>query len=131
MLADITDPLSYGRLVLDRPADVRPPHVLLTEGLLDAATPADTSEALASAMGLEILAPKVHLSQAMQIDNVRVLLPPQTGNLQRNGFAVTAVLSQWDTLDHFAIFTTDKVARLYKRFLGSTLLDGEAVADFK
>lgn len=131
MLADITDPLSYGRLVLERPVDVRPPHVLLTEGLLDAATPADTSEALASAMGLEILAPKVHLSQAMQIDNVRVLLPPQTGNLQRNGFAVTAVLSQWDTLDHFAIFTTDKVARLYRRFLTSTLLDGEAVADFK
>ncbi len=131
MLADITDPLSYGRLVLERPVDVRPPHVLLTEGLLDAATPADTSEALASAIGLEILAPKVHLSQAMQIDNVRVLLPPQTGNLQRNGFAVTAVLSQWDTLDHFAIFTTDKVARLYKRFLTSTLLDGEAVADFK
>lgn len=131
MLADITDPLSYGRLVLDRPADVRPPHVLLTEGLLDAATPADTSEALASAIGLEILAPKVHLSEAMLVDQVRVLLPPQTGNLQRNGFAVTALLSQWDTLDHFAIFTTDKVARLYKRFLTSTLLDGEAVGDFK
>ncbi len=131
MLADITDPLSYAGLALQRPPEQRPPHILLTEGLLDQQTPSDTSEALASAMGLEILSPKVHLSEAMQLDKTKVLLAPVTGNLQRNGFAVTALVSQWDGLDHFAIFTTDKVARLYTRFLESTITDGEAVADFK
>lgn len=131
MLADITDPLSYGSLVLQRPPEQRPPHVLLTEGLLDEQTPSDTSEALASAIGLEILAPKVHLSESMQVDKVKVLLAPVTANLKRNGFGVTAVVSQWDSLNHFAIFTTDKVARLYSGFLESTVTDGEAVADFK
>lgn len=127
-LADATDPLAYGHLVLKRPPGVRPPHVLLTEGLLDVATPADTSEALAAAMGLDVLAPAVHLNDAMAAAKTPVLKSPVQGNQTHNSFPVTALVSQWQKLDHFAIFTTQKVADLYTGFLASVAQSGDALA---
>jgi hypothetical protein len=128
LVADVTDPGAYAPEVLQRPAGQRPPHVLLTEGLLDAATPSATSEALASGMGLDVLAPLVHMSDAMQAKGTQVLTGPVTHNLTRNGFGVTALVSQWDGADHFVIFDDAKAAQLYTEFLGSTLETGDATA---
>jgi len=127
-LSDITDPLSYGRLVFDRPPGVRPPSVLLTEGLLDAATPAATSEALAAAVGLDILAPAVHLNDALTLQQVPVHQGPVSNNLARNGFQVTGLVSQWKGADHFVIFKIKAAADLYTKFL-VTAVEGEAIAD--
>ncbi len=127
-LADATDPLSYGEWMFARAKGIRPPNLLLTEGLLDAATPADTSEALAAAIGLDVLSPKVRLNDAMKVKGTLELASPAQDNLKRNGFAITGVVSQWAKLDHFAIFTSSKVAELYTGFLTSTALTGVGVA---
>lgn len=130
-LADITDPLSYGRLILHRPAGDRPPHVLLTEGLLDQDTPSPTAEALAAAIGLHVLAPAVHLGDALQIAETPVLPSPVQDNLKIGGFSVTAVVSQWAKFDHFVIFDSDKAKALYSTFLETTIDSGEAIAEVK
>ncbi|MBM4345385.1 MAG: hypothetical protein FJ100_18595 [Deltaproteobacteria bacterium] len=123
-LADATDPLAYGHLVFSRPAGVEPPNLLLTEGLLDKATPADTSEALAACMGLDVLGPKVHFNEALLANNSLEVFSPVQDNLTKGGFGVTGVVSQWAKLDHFAIFTSQKVADLYTEFLHSAAQTG-------
>ncbi len=130
-LADATDPLAYGHLVFARPTGIKPPNLLLTEGLLDKATPADTSEALAACMGLDVLGPKVHFSDALVANKALEVFAPVQENLTKNGFAVTGLVSQWAKLDHFAIFTTQKVADLYTEFLHSAAQTGVSRAVWK
>jgi pimeloyl-ACP methyl ester carboxylesterase len=130
-LADITDPLSYARLILHRAPGERPPHVLLTEGLLDQDTPSPTAEALAAAIGLQVLAPKVHLDEAMEIAGTPVLPSPVQDNLKIGGFSVTAVVSQWAKFDHFVIFNSDKAKVMYSTFLETAIDSGEAIAEVK
>ena len=124
-LADITDPIAYARLPWVRADGVRPPDVLLTEGLLDQATPHETAEALAASLGLDILAPLVKLNPALELGTNQLLSGPVAGNLNRNGFAVTGVVTQWEQRDHFAIFTESKLAAVYPHFL-MTALTGDA-----
>ena len=128
MLSDITDPLSYARLAFQREAGVRPPHLLLTEGLLDQDTPSATAEALATALGLEILAPAIHLCEAMTVQKTPVRQGVVSDNLIRNGFSLTGILSQWEKFDHFVIFDNGDTAKLYAEFLSTALDSGEAVA---
>ena len=128
-MADITDPLAYAALTWQRPAGVRPPDVLLTAGLLDQDTPHLTAEALAAALGLDILAPSVHLNEALQLGAAELLPSPVGGNRKRNGFDVTAVVTQWEKRDHFAIFNEPKLAGMYPNFLRTALT--EAVGEVK
>jgi len=127
-LSDATDPLSYAALAFTRDVEVRPPHLLLTEGLLDEDTPSATAEALASALGLAVLAPKVHLSEAMTTGKTPVITGPVKGNLTRGKFTFTGVLSQWANFGHFAIFDSGDTAKLYAEFLATTASTGDAVA---
>lgn len=129
LLADVTDPLSYGHSVLHRDNGERPPHVLLTEGLLDQATPSDTSEALAAVLGLQVLSPKAHFNDALELAKTSVVASPAQENLMINGFAVTGVLSQWPTLDHFVIFKSKEAQALYSVFLESAIDSGAAIAE--
>lgn len=129
-LADVVDPLAYGYLATQRKPGVRPPHILLTEGLKDVYTPADTSEALAACIGLDVLSPLVHASDAMEFRGTQTLVPPVTGNQERNGFATTLLLSQWTHDGHFAIFDQENAAWLYSNFLLTTAKTLDATADF-
>ncbi|MBI5608444.1 MAG: hypothetical protein HY902_06145 [Deltaproteobacteria bacterium] len=129
-LADVVDPLAYGHLATQRKPGVRPPHILLTEGLKDVYTPADTSEALAACIGLDVLSPLVHASDAMEFRATQTLIPPVTGNQERNGFATTLLLSQWTHDGHFAIFDQDTAAWLYSNFLLTAAKTLDATADF-
>ncbi|MSP90379.1 MAG: hypothetical protein EXR79_01010 [Myxococcales bacterium] len=131
MLADVTDPLAYGHLVFKRSKGVRPPHILLTEGLKDAQTPSATSEALAAALGLDVLAPMVHLNDAMKVRKTKVLDGPVSLNLIAGESAVTGIVSQWDALDHFVIFKSPAAGALYTTFLSSALESGDATAVLK
>lgn len=123
MMADITDPLAYARLTWKREKSVRPPDVLLTAGLLDQDTPHLTAEALAASLGLDILAPAVHLDEALSLGTEQLVSSPVTGNQEKNGFNVTAVLTQWEKRDHFAIFYEPKLAALYPHFLMTALTE--------
>ncbi len=123
MMADITDPLAYAHSTWERPAGVRPPDVLLTAGLLDQDTPHLTAEALAASLGLDILAPSVHLNDALQLGKSVLLPSPVAGNQKVNGFDITAVVTQWEKRDHFAIFDEPKLAAMYPHFLKTALTE--------
>ena len=122
-MADITDPLAYARLTWQRAAGVRPPDVMLTAGLYDQDTPHLTAEALAASLGLDILAPSVHLDEALQLGLSQLVSGPVAGNRKANGFDVTAILTQWGGKndDHFIIFDEKKLAGMYAHFLQTAL----------
>jgi pimeloyl-ACP methyl ester carboxylesterase len=126
LLVDITDPLSYGRDVFVREPGIRPPHVLMTEGLLDEASLAPTAEALAAAMGLAILKPAAHLSEAAVALKTPVLPLPVKNNLTFGEHAVTGLLVQYPKGDHFVIFGNEDAASMYADFLFSVASTGEA-----
>ena len=129
MLVDATDTLSYARHVFARPADIRPPHVLMTEGLLDEATPAVTSEALAAAMGLSILKPAAHLNEAMEIANTPILQTPVQNNLKFGEHQVTAILAQYPKGNHYVVFQNESAALMARDFLFSVATTGEAIIE--
>ncbi|MCO4762400.1 MAG: hypothetical protein KC502_12895 [Myxococcales bacterium] len=129
LLVDATDPLAYARHVFARKSDKRPPHVLLTEGLLDAATPAPTSEALAAAMGLGVVKPAAHLNEAMEALDTPILERPVTNNLTFGTHGVTGVVSQYPKGDHYVIFDDPKAAHMARDFLFSVATTGEAIIE--
>jgi hypothetical protein len=122
-MADITDPLAYAHLTWQRPTGVRPPDVMLTAGLHDQDTPHLTAEALAASLGLDILAPAVHLDEALQLGKSQLVNGPVQANRNANGFDVTAIVTQWggDNDDHFIIFDQPKLAAMYTHFLLTAL----------
>ncbi len=126
-MADITDPLAYARSTWQRAAGVRPPDVMLTAGLYDQDTPHLTAEALAASLGLDILAPSVHLDEALQLGQSQLVSGPVSGNHKVNGFDVTAILTQWGgkSDDHFIIFDEKKLAGMYAHFLQTALTQSQ------
>lgn len=129
MIVDAVDPIAYGRLVMRRPVGQRPPHVLLTEGLLDEATPSVASEALAVTMGLSILAPAVARNEAMVALGTPVANAPVSNNLTVGDEKVTALLRQVDGGSHWTIFEKESVAKLAADFLASVGSTGEAIVE--
>lgn len=127
LLVDITDPLSYGREVFVREDGVRPPHVLMTQGRLDAASVAPTAEALAASMQLAILKPAAHLSEAAVALKTPVLPLPVSNNLKFGKYKTTGLLVQYPKGDHFVIFDNASAGEMYADFLFSVASTGEAI----
>ena len=86
-------------------------------------------EALAAAMGLDLLAPAVHQNDAMQLAKTKVLSSPVKNNRTVGQWPLTAVLAQFGKDDHFAIFDNPIAAKLYQGFLLGSVQVGEALAD--
>jgi hypothetical protein len=128
LLADTTDPLAYAPRVFQRTNGEPLPHVLLTEGLKDAYTPALTAESLATSLGLEVLAPQLNASPAMELLDVPVRDSPVQANLTFGQTNVTAVLSQWSG-NHYVIFEIAKARQMYADFMASVVELGDAIVD--
>lgn len=127
MMVETVDPIAYGRLVLQRPKGVRPPHIFHTEGLLDEATPAVASEALAVAMGIQLLEPVYQRNDAMKALKTPSVTAPVQNNVTIGDQKVTAVLRQVQNGSHYAIFDFANVANLAADFLASVASTGEAI----
>ncbi len=124
MLVDITDPLAYGRHAFEREAKHSPPHILLTEGLKDTATPAATAEALAASMQMAIRYPAAHKNAAMNAIGTMEIAPPFRNNLEVNGSKVTSVLVQYAQGDHFIVFKKNGGRALAHSFLFRVATEG-------
>lgn len=122
--AERTDPLNYAPL-WDAESTGSPVSVLLTEGLLDEQTPADTSEALATAGRLPIAIPFFERDVlGLELRDLPPLDTPYSGNVEHSsGTQVTTALAQFDS-DHFAIFYEADAALLWANFLYSMVRDG-------
>ena len=122
-LVEVTDPVNYGPFWFERPApgfpDAVPANVLLTSGTLDAMTPTDTSEILASAAGLPRLAWSApETSPALALRDLPAAWPPFEATATGfDGEPVTSTFTQWPGLDHWAIWEDTDLAEIYREFL--------------
>jgi hypothetical protein len=123
-IAEVTDPINYASGWFAEAAR-SPASVLLTEGLLDAQTPADTSEALAVAAQLPIAEPfRERGIFGLELRGIEDRETPYSGNaMTPAGVAITSGLAQFDA-DHFAIFTQGEAGLLWANFLYSQVRDG-------
>ena len=122
--AERTDPLNYAPLWIAESAG-EPVSVLLTEGMLDAQTPADTSEALAVAGRLPIADP-FHERDVLGLElrGLDRLDTPYSGNAAHpSGTMVTSGLAQFDS-QHWAIFDEAEAGLLWANFPYSMIRDG-------
>lgn len=119
LLVDITDPVNYAPYLLSGALrGGKPVSLLITEGTLDAYTPAITTESLASAALVPPLAPVVSMSDGYALRDFEPIQKPTIGNaLSDSGLPATAGLVQSNEHGHFLIFDDEDVAGLYSRFL--------------
>ncbi len=108
-------PFFYNR----KPQAPDAPHVLMTEGLLDANTPSRTAEALACGARLTPRNPVAHMPEGMEILGVTGKSAPISLNMLLNGGSKrTAVLSQYPQDGHFAIYDNPEATTAYLHFFG-------------
>ncbi|MFT7624901.1 MAG: hypothetical protein ACI9WU_004092, partial [Myxococcota bacterium] len=128
-LVDITDPLTYAPLYLrpglDSNGVERPPlNILITEGTQDAQTPGITTDNLAAAAEIPILAPAAQQSEAHGVLGLAPISKPVSENYVFGDRKGTAVLAQFSNADHFAVFDEISAVKLYTGFFRSIVDDG-------
>src|SRR6185295_4437153 len=96
------DPINYAPFFLHDPATGATRDVFVTEGLLDPFTPADTTEALAAAARLPLVGPIVRPVEALSLRGLAPLDPPVTADVALPDGPVTAALSQYPDIGHYA-----------------------------
>jgi len=125
-LSDVTDPINYAPYWFhEAPAwQASPVHVGMSEGLLDAYTPYQTTEALAAAARVPVLEDVVSAPLAHELRGLDAEPRPASGNAQGyDDGAVTAGLAQYADHGHFAIFDDYDAAASYVSFLRSAVDD--------
>ncbi len=129
LLVEVTDPINYGPyLVNPYNNSGTPKNVILTEGLLDVYTPPITTEALAIASGIPLIAPVAHPVAGLTLIGLSTFTPPVSNNVTASDVSkVTAGLLQFPYDDHFAIFTDTTAQYDYSGFLHSLVYSNAAV----
>jgi pimeloyl-ACP methyl ester carboxylesterase len=122
-LVDVTDPMNYAPYLLSGELrEGKAISVLVTEGLEDPITPPITTESLAAAAGLPVVAPALQLSPGMQAAGAGELSLPISANFKLGGVhPSTAALFQEGGFDHFLIFDSAKGSKLYADFIQSAI----------
>jgi hypothetical protein len=125
MFAERADGLNYARRYLLEPhPGATPRHLFFSEGLLDLYTIPVQIEALSSAAGCMLMTPVASEVEAMDLRGLTPLDPPVSGNAQGpNGQPATAVLVQYPTDGHFAVFDNPTAKRHYTGFLDTMMHD--------
>lgn len=122
-LVEVTDPINYAPYWFSEQGDIegqRPMSVLLTSGTEDQMTPMNTADALAAAARLPRLDPgdAGEDVDAFRLRAVSAALSPASGNVANfEGGSSTAAFTQWEGLDHWAIWEDDDLAGIYRDFL--------------
>ncbi len=117
------DGISYGRLLVDEPpTGSEAKHILQTQGFTDSYTPKPSIEALATAIGLNLVAPEEQAVAGLDLLGKEILTAPVAGNSGE----VTAVLTQYQEAQgsdgHFVVFDIE-AARLQSTQFIKSLFD--------
>jgi len=123
MFSERADPLNYARRYFLEPhSGASPRHLFFSQGLLDVYTIPVQIGALASAGGCMLMTPVSEEVESMDLRGLTPLEPPVSGNAEGpNGEPVTAVLVQYPTDGHFAVFDNLTAQRHYTGFLDTLL----------
>ncbi len=126
MLVDPVDPLAYAPHWTAGTYVGRPQNMLLTEGVLDAATPPLTTDVMAAAARIPVAEPVVNPVLGLELAGVDALKLPASHNLaDDNGARASGVLLQLEGFGHNAVFHGQSPAiAAYQSFFGS-LAKGE------
>jgi hypothetical protein len=123
MFSERADPLNYARRYLAEPhVGAAPRHLFFSQGLLDLYTIPSQIEALAAAGGCMLMTPVSQDVEALDLRGFTPLQPPVSGNATGpNQEPVTAVLVQYPTDGHFAVFDNPTAKSHYTGFLDTLL----------
>ncbi|GMV39588.1 MAG: hypothetical protein AMXMBFR64_13040 [Myxococcales bacterium] len=128
-LVDVTDPINYapyhvgGELRGGTPLDL-----LVTQGQDDVATPSITTEAMAAAAGLPVLAPPVHMGLGLALAKVPLVDLPVPSLLHAaNGASAAGLLAQFPGYGHHVAFQNPAAAALWASMLSSSAYGPETV----
>lgn len=128
-LVDVTDPLNYAPYhVTGALRGGTAMDLLVTEGRQDAATPSVTTEAMAAAAGLPLLAPPVNVGLGLELRGVPIVGAP-VGSLlaSATGAPSTGLLAQFDGYGHYVAFDCPPAAALWASMLESSAWTGQAL----
>lgn len=117
------DAIAYGKLLVDEPPEGNSPkNVFVTQGLTDRYTPIPSIEALATAIGGNLVVPQEREVAGLDLLGKEVLSLPAT----KNAGQVTSVLAQYHEANgsdgHFVVFDIAAAQLQTARFL-KTLFD--------
>lgn len=132
-LVDVTDPIHFAPTWFheDRGfVGAAPTPVLLTTGLLDAATPTRTAEALAAAARMPIVGQRKTPAPGLVLRELGAQRLPVAANADAwTGEPITAGLSQYRDGDHFVVFTHTHARDLVREFVRTALFEPEPRLD--
>lgn len=120
------DAIVYARLLVQAPPEGnQAKDIFQPLGFDDSYTPVPTIEALATAFGSDLLAPKLQEIEGLDLLEKQLLTPPVTGNAGENGEA-TSIVAQYQPPPgndgHFVSFDVEAARRQTTLFL-KTLVD--------
>lgn len=116
-LVDATDPINYAPYWLAPITGGNSKHVFMTEGTLDAASPAVGADAVAAAAGIPLISPVAQVSRAHELKGLGPVEMPVNNNLiSATGQLVTAGLRQFDGGSHFIAFDAEATL-IWRSFL--------------
>lgn len=145
---------NYGRMLIRYPAqNVGPKHIYLSQGFVDHYTPIDTTDALAAAIGLPLVAPVQRKIAALELSGIQSTVTPVMANLLAGSTKVTGGVLQYKSSPstpakvcssdtdckagdycaeggachddgHFVIYNDARAVRQYTQFLATMARDG-------
>lgn len=120
------DPVNYAPYVMTDTE--HPKHVLVTEGFLDLYLPPSTNEALAAALGTDMLNPLLKEVPFLALPGKIALDPPVSLNITTpTGAERTAGDQQYETGDHWVVFKDSRAKRQVREFFRTYLESGRPV----
>lgn len=125
MLADPVDPINYAPRVL-RETEY-PKDVYQSAGFKDEYDPPGVNEALATALGVDVVVPLALEYPRLALRGGKVVETPASENRQAHGRKVTAVNSQFPQGDHWVYLQTGIARTQGTEFLRTGVVEGKAV----
>lgn len=116
-LVDATDPVNYAPYWLEPVTGGNSKHVFMTEGTLDAMSPAVGADAVAAAAGIPLLDPVVVESPAHALRDLPPVSMPVNSNLRSStGALITGALAQFEGGDHWVALTDPVAIQMWRGF---------------
>lgn len=152
-MSEQAETLNYGRTLI-RHATARVPakHILITQGIVDGYTPNATTDALALAVGVPLVAPVRRAIPTLSLAGLSLTAAPLAGNISAGKAKITGALLQYEAVPvspsrackqdsdcsrgdycqqgsclndgHFVVFQHQQAKRQYSRFLATMARDG-------
>lgn len=116
-LVDATDPINYAPYWLEPVTGGNSKHVFMTEGTLDAQSPAVGADAVAAAAGIPLLNPVAVASPAHELKGLAPVDMPVNSNLRSStGQLITGALRQFEGGDHWVALTDTIAIQIWRGF---------------